>query len=1185
MKKLLFIQILIVNLFNAQGVQNNKNFGSSFFPQSPNSTPFAEQGKFPVNMYKGTAAVNIPLFSNQNGMSNFTISLDYNVNSVKPATIPTWTGLGWSLNIGGAITRIVNGGVDEVYTSTKTPYNLYSYLDDPSILNSPTWDSQSDMEDYAENNLEYVLTENSAIKPVPSPDEFIINIDGITGSFYMNEKKQWIARTRDGKTFKVDYTYKYDYELPETRIVGSEYTDVPEYHHLKRILYGFTIIMDNGTRYLFGQDDNNIEFSSTAEQTDTNFNPQIIPTAWHIKEIIYSDSKKVKFTYERDLRAVFLINRGANASFYKQGSSGWFNVSNASSGANFNDLQSNRMNNIFLSKVEGNEFIIEFSKVRANQKEYGQFDFATEPWISDYLQFIKSYYKHKHWFSLTNIYIKDKTGKLLKNISFVYNNDPYDRLMLKHLNINGIEKYNFQYNSQKLPEYISDATDHWGHFNGSSFYESIPSGLSVDQLKNLLTNTYSSYKIPHLAYSRAQTLEKIIYPTRGSSTFEYELNDYSKYGEKDINQATLKINSNITGSEVAGGLRIKKITNCDEDANCTNKSYSYLNDDGSSSGILPYKPLYMIEGSNASINLDFWEFNSNTYQSLKGEDNSICYSKVTEIDDNGGKKEMYFTNLDQPDYIDRPGNLYHGWKVPALFKQLPYLSFSFMRGKVLKEVVYSPTKKLSETVYTYTKKTDYLRAYSFTSKKFGQANFNGAFYDLEGISYGYLLDAHYVNFNSSFLSQKETIFDGVTTTENFLYDYTYNNPTSITTTNGNSISEKSLKYASDINNSAMMDSYMVGVPVSETYKKNGIVIKKSQSIYPSALPTSQTGSLLLPLSESSADLQNNSTWSTELTYDKYDVKGNLLQYTTKDNLPTVIIWGYNKTKPIAKIEGATYPDPNHPKPTTDIPQTLITTIESSSNTDAAAGAHNNENIFISVLNNFRKDPLLEKFQITTYTYDQLVGVRSITPPSGNIEFYNYDSYYRVENIRDKDNNIIKEFRYNYAKAIFYNDQQMKTFNKDDCGPDHFGSPSNYIVPAKKYSSLIGLDDANQKALDEINANGQETANNNGTCTHQCVSYGDAAYVMTDGAAIVIEEVSPNHYSGSVYVTFIANAHFAVSLGYINTCTPNISKIFYQTINGITWTLKLNSDGEITLQANTGTNTEGKSVSFSFEYDK
>ncbi|MNY54568.1 hypothetical protein D3C86_1904580 [compost metagenome] len=52
-------------------------------------------------------------------------------------------------------------------------------------------------------------------------------------------------------------------------------------------------------------------------------------------------------------------------------------------------------------------------------------------------------------------------------------------------------------------------------------------------------------------------------------------------------------------------------------------------------------------------------------------------------------------------------------------------------------------------------------------------------------------------------------------------------------------------------------------------------------------------------------------------------------------------------------------------------------------------------------------------QVTTYTYDPLIGVRSITPSSGIREIYKYDSANRLENIRDINGKLLKEFKYNY----------------------------------------------------------------------------------------------------------------------------------------------------------------------------
>lgn len=995
-KNILISSILLSSLFCAQGIQNYETFGGNFFPQSPNATPFAVEGKYPVNMYKGVPIINIPLLNTD----NFSAALSYNVKSVKPSTIPTWVGLGWNLEIGGSVTRIVNSGVDEAYISGVTPSNRYSYLDNYSTLDNPNWDSLPALQNYYNSNLQFILqTEPNS---VPDPDEFIINIAGLTGSFYMNEKGKWIGRTRDGRTLKIEHQYKFDFILAEKTILGSSYAG-NKTHTLKRILYGFTIIADDGTKYIFGLDDNSIEFSSTPSMVDIAYNSHIVPSAWNVNEIIYANGKKIKFSYERDDRSVFVSNRSGNRSYYTQGlTSG--DVGNSASSGVLSALQSNRLNNVFLKKVEGEDFVISLTRSLANQKEYEQFDVPTNQWVPPYTHHLSSYYMHKHWYKLDNISVTDKAGRIIKNIVFNYNNDPTDRLLLNNVSINNIENYGFQYNTQKLPKYISDATDHWGFYNGTSFFDSgINLNVPQDQMKNIFLNTYPNYKLPNLSLTKAQTLEKITYPTGGNTTFEYELNDYSKYGEKDINETYLKILPTVS-NQIAGGLRIKKIKSCNENNNCINKTYSYLNDDGtSSSGILPYKPIYLIEGSDATYNLSFWEFNFNSYQSLTSEDNSVLYSKVTEVDDNGGKKETYFTNIDQPDYKDKSGNRYYGWVVDPLFKQLPYLSFSLMRGKPLKEIIYSNTNKISETDYTYAKQTDYLRAYTFNSKQFGQPQSAGPFTNVGGVSYGALLDAFLVNFNTSFLTQKKTVYDNVETTENIDYNYTYNVPIQKTIVSSGNTDTTNYSYAWNSSNQIMLDAHMVGVPLIEEIKSNGKTNSKVETLYPVSLPSSSSGNLILPQSVRSYDISNlTAIPTTEVTYDQYDSKGNVLQYTTKDGVSTSIIWGYNSTKPIAKVKGVSY----------SVAIGLAAEIIVASNADIDAGT---EQILIDKLDAFRKQSALQNVEVSTYSYDPLIGVTSITPPSGIREVYLYDFANRLKEVR-QDNatgKLIKEFKYNY----------------------------------------------------------------------------------------------------------------------------------------------------------------------------
>ncbi|WP_419699070.1 hypothetical protein [Mucilaginibacter sp. NFX135] len=52
-------------------------------------------------------------------------------------------------------------------------------------------------------------------------------------------------------------------------------------------------------------------------------------------------------------------------------------------------------------------------------------------------------------------------------------------------------------------------------------------------------------------------------------------------------------------------------------------------------------------------------------------------------------------------------------------------------------------------------------------------------------------------------------------------------------------------------------------------------------------------------------------------------------------------------------------------------------------------------------------------QMTTYTYDPLVGMTSMTDPKNETTTYEYDSLQRLKIVRDKDGNIVKQTNYHY----------------------------------------------------------------------------------------------------------------------------------------------------------------------------
>jgi hypothetical protein len=247
-------------------------------------------------------------------------------------------------------------------------------------------------------------------------------------------------------------------------------------------------------------------------------------------------------------------------------------------------------------------------------------------------------------------------------------------------------------------------------------------------------------------------------------------------------------------------------------------------------------------------------------------------------------------------------------------------------------------------------------------------------------------------------------------------NYFYNNPSHYQLTSQKttfpdlSYQTTDYRYAHEKSNTYLMGKNMIGIPLETQVIKtaSGITktISKTETLYPVNQPDANvtTSGLPLPKSVSTLDLITGNL-STEVTYDQYDSHGNLQQYTTKLGVSTAIVWGYNSTQPIAKIEGAKYSQVS----------SYITNIVGKSDADNLSGTTSSEQDVVDALDLFRQKSELSGFQITTYSYDLLIGVKSITPPNGIRQVYIYDAANRLKEVREHNQtgNLLKEYQYNY----------------------------------------------------------------------------------------------------------------------------------------------------------------------------
>ena len=177
-----------------------------FLPQvlSPAAYEMGRYGRTPVSYYHGLPNISIPLTEVRAKGFSLPISLSYHAGGNKPELHPGWVGLGWSLNAGGSIVRVVNGLKDEMSTAEFSSNNeAVDYLSRIAEVQVETdWEDSDvfyskirndiDLDNNAFNNIDY------------SPDEYIINAPGIQASFFITGDNQISVVSKDGAMIELE---------------------------------------------------------------------------------------------------------------------------------------------------------------------------------------------------------------------------------------------------------------------------------------------------------------------------------------------------------------------------------------------------------------------------------------------------------------------------------------------------------------------------------------------------------------------------------------------------------------------------------------------------------------------------------------------------------------------------------------------------------------------------------------------------------------------------------------------------------------------------------------------------------------------------------------------------------------------------------------------------------------------
>ena len=118
--------------------------------------------------------------------------------------------------------------------------------------------------------------------------------------------------------------------------------------------------------------------------------------------------------------------------------------------------------------------------------------------------------------------------------------------------------------------------------------------------------------------------------------------------------------------------------------------------------------------------------------------------------------------------------------------------------------------------------------------------------------------------------------------------------------------------------------------------------------------------------------------------------GNLKSAKKTDGVTEIYVWGYKKMYPAAKIANTTF-----------------TAVENKLGAGFDLGAGG---LTTSQANDLRSIP---GALVTTYTYDPMVGVTSMTDPSGYAVYYEYDDFNRLKAVKDQAGQLVTDYEYRY----------------------------------------------------------------------------------------------------------------------------------------------------------------------------
>jgi len=1088
-------------------------------PKSPEAYLFEKYGNQDISKYNGRHNTIIPLHTITVGNITIPLNISYNSNGIRVDEEASRIGLGWYFNTGMISQNIL--GKDDLRHNHELVTPDYYWAPYPQNILSTYPTSQGDQvtqDSFDPNRLQLSIG-------TPEKDKYsVIKLQSegcgsslsdndmlfpVNGSFYnftsssLNNEYLGIDVERD--IFQASFfghNISFYLEGNKGRVINNEKYkieySIEQYNPTMSHVYKWTIIDPSGITYWFeeelvtnttysGDNASSTTVSPFTTKSNTqydnfieipqNYNPREgyaytnKSRTWKITKIIDVHGNEVLFEYET-LPIVKSSNASSGSVFFRKLAHS--SIQQGAIGTNYFDGPIENISHITSTPVpeiyERESHSHNFTE-RSIIKRILYLDATIEFETSNRIDLP---YDKK----IDEINIKQE-NVIVKSVNFNYSHfnenhavDKQKRLRLDGVSING-KSFNFEYNGDFMPDKNSLSFDYWGYYNGlnNQTIHKNPFRLIEDLntlpiwgIEPLIDNFDGlSNRSAHPENCKVGMLDRIVYPTGGSTEFHYELNTFDNMFFPDYDNRLSYNGSSFTIDNQQSyskgfGLRISKTVNYTTDFSSTNdiakiteytynggkhlSPYVFMNKDQIRKA---YFPFYGSTGGSPDATKIINIYNSlecyysNIYQtSLLGNGNGIGYDSVItkNKDINGidnGRTESFYTNVPDIKLSQVVGN--YGSVPTSLLDQFGYSirSTDEDNGLLIKEDIYDTNNNKKQTI-----ERSYISIVPFTSQNNGSLETS---YNVKNVSVG---STGYVKFGSTTycnfynnlfffypLRQTKTLLEkekvisyyengGSKFTESL---YAYNNnyiqtEKKIKDESGNvfHIEEATYNSGGDIignnffpsNNLNLYGSThnILDKPNSTKFITNG----KTKTIF-----TYNYNDSYKELHKITEYPKNDYLSRRVVDYD-YDSTGNVLEMSKANGTSIIYVWGYNDSYPIAKLENASY---NNTTLSQDLAITAVKTASNADNDrtidtinlDGTITYQGAEGSLRLALENLRQ--AFPEAMVSTYTHDPLIGVTSITAPNGYIMYYKYDEFNRLKLIKDAQGNILSKNDYNY----------------------------------------------------------------------------------------------------------------------------------------------------------------------------